>query len=85
MTDHRQELRASRHRTRTHLASAQSCLADEHTLGRAAVQEYLDHNEKGARHSGVYSGMSLQPMLLTDFTQEAVRLGWLQPRFLPPT
>ena len=28
--------------------------------------------------------MSFQPSVLTDFTQEAVRLGWLQPRFLPP-
>ncbi len=29
--------------------------------------------------------MSFQPSELTDFTQDAVRLGWLQPRFLPPT
>ena len=31
-----------------------------------------------------YSGMSFQPTALTDFTQDAVRLGWAQPRFLPP-
>lgn len=30
-------------------------------------------------------GTSFQPGELTDFAQEAVRLGWAQPRFLPPT
>jgi hypothetical protein len=32
-----------------------------------------------------YSGISFQPVVLTDFTQDAVRFGWAQPRFLPPT
>lgn len=32
-----------------------------------------------------YSGMSFQPVALTDLTQDAVRFGCAQPRFFPPT
>ncbi|MCX4682740.1 MafI family immunity protein [Kitasatospora purpeofusca] len=47
MTDHRETLRSSWDRTRTHLTAARTHLIGISDVDLSAAQEYLDHNELG--------------------------------------